>query len=244
MLDAGTGLRRLSDDLGGRPFRGTILLGHLHWDHTHGLPFFPAGDRAGSEVDVRIPAQPDGGTAEDVLARAFGPPHFPIRPASWRGAGASPTSNPGSTPWGASPCWPWTSPTGAGAPSGSASPTAARRSPYLSDHSPVTAGPGPDGLGAYHDAALRLCRDVDVLVHDAQITAAEFAAKLLEGHSAVEYAAGLAQAAGARHLVLFHHDPARTDDEVDAIASGLAAGPVPVTAAAEGLVLPLPAGPG
>lgn len=26
-------------------FDGTILLSHLHWDHTHGLPFFPSGNR-------------------------------------------------------------------------------------------------------------------------------------------------------------------------------------------------------
>ena len=244
VLDAGTGLRRLSDDLGGRPFRGTILLGHLHWDHTHGLPFFPAGDRAGSEVDVRIPAQPDGGTAEDVLARAFGPPHFPIRPGQLEGSWRFSHLEPGEHDVGGFAVLALDIPHGGGRTFGFRVSDGRSSVAYLSDHSPVTAGPGPDGLGAYHDAALRLCRDVDVLVHDAQITAAEFATKARYGHSAVEYAAGLAEAAGARHLVLFHHDPARTDDEVDAIASGLAAGPVPVTAAAEGLVLPLPAAAG
>lgn len=44
VLDAGTGLRRLSTSLGGRPFHGTLMLGHLYWDHTQGLPFFSAGD--------------------------------------------------------------------------------------------------------------------------------------------------------------------------------------------------------
>ena len=47
VLDAGTGLRNLTRHLDGQPFRGTILLGHLHWDHTHGLPFFVAGNEAG-----------------------------------------------------------------------------------------------------------------------------------------------------------------------------------------------------
>ena len=50
VLDAGTGLRRLTALLDGQPFRGTILLGHLHWDHTQGLPFFAAGDRPDAEV--------------------------------------------------------------------------------------------------------------------------------------------------------------------------------------------------
>src|SRR5207245_3359815 len=43
VLDAGTGLMRLSAMLGPRPFGRTLLLSHLHWDHTHGLPFFAAG---------------------------------------------------------------------------------------------------------------------------------------------------------------------------------------------------------
>src|SRR6267143_1452325 len=67
VLDAGTGLTRLSSLFNGGPFRGTILLSHLHWDHTHGLPFFPAGDRDGSEVDIVMPAQ--GRDEEEVLAR-------------------------------------------------------------------------------------------------------------------------------------------------------------------------------
>ncbi|MHB8508697.1 MAG: MBL fold metallo-hydrolase, partial [Candidatus Dormibacteria bacterium] len=40
VLDAGTGLPHVGRLLDGAPFNGTILLGHLHWDHTHGIPFF------------------------------------------------------------------------------------------------------------------------------------------------------------------------------------------------------------
>ncbi|MGH9304847.1 MAG: MBL fold metallo-hydrolase, partial [Acidimicrobiales bacterium] len=34
VLDAGIGLRNLDRLLGSDPFEGTIMLGHLHWDHT------------------------------------------------------------------------------------------------------------------------------------------------------------------------------------------------------------------
>ena len=73
-------------------------------------------------------------------------------------------------------------------------------------------------------------------MHDAQHTADEFPAKAAFGHSAVDYAVGLAAAAGARRLLLFHHDPPRTDDELDAIVARNQGGPVPVEAAAEGMV--------
>jgi hypothetical protein len=46
-----------------------------------------------------------------------------------------------------------------------------------------------------------------------------------------------------KRLVLFHHDPARTDEEVDAIARSMAGGPVPVTVATEGLQIDVPATP-
>ena len=43
VLDAGTGLQQLPLTLRGQGFRGTLLLSHLHWDHTHGMPFFRSG---------------------------------------------------------------------------------------------------------------------------------------------------------------------------------------------------------
>ena len=69
--------------LDGAPFRGTILLGHLHWDHTQGLPFFAAGDRPDAEVRLLIPAQ--GADPLEVLSAGMAPPHFPITPAGLRG---------------------------------------------------------------------------------------------------------------------------------------------------------------
>ena len=57
ILDAGTGIRQVSRLLDGQPYAGAILLGHLHWDHTQGLPFFNAGDNPGSQVAVYAPAQ-------------------------------------------------------------------------------------------------------------------------------------------------------------------------------------------
>src|SRR3954453_18912690 len=68
ILDAGTGLQRAAALLDGAPFSGSIILSHLHWDHVQGLPFFPAGDRADSHVEVLLPQQGNGASAVDVLA--------------------------------------------------------------------------------------------------------------------------------------------------------------------------------
>ena len=81
ILDAGTGLRRVTGLLGGAPFTGTIILTHLHWDHVHGLPFFAAGDRHDARVALLLPEQGGNAGAEEVLARGMSPPHFPITPA-------------------------------------------------------------------------------------------------------------------------------------------------------------------
>ena len=110
---------------------------------------------------------------------------------------------------------------------------------YLSDHSPIALGPGPAGLGTYHPAAVQLARSADLLIHDGQLVQSQFAEWAPFGHSAVEYAIGLAETAGARRLLLFHHDPARTDDQIDAIVAAHRDGSVPVEAAAEGSVIEL-----
>src|ERR1700743_1452405 len=64
ILDAGTGIRAVTGLLAGHPFRGIIMLSHLHWDHVQGLPFFRAGDRDDAEVSLLMPDQQDGGSAE------------------------------------------------------------------------------------------------------------------------------------------------------------------------------------
>ena len=236
VLDAGTGLRNLTAHLDGQPFRGTILLGHLHWDHTHGIPFFAAGNVPGSDVTVVMPAQ---GDPEAVLERAFSPPHFPVTPTELQGRWQVRSHEPGPYEVEGFSVLAAEIPHKGGRTFGYRITDGGRSLAYLSDHSPIAAGAGPDGLGAYHDSALALADNVDLLIHDAQHTAAEFGDRAFLGHSAVEYAVGLAEAAGARTLALFHHDPARTDDEVDALVVAHAGGTVEVIGAAEGLTIEL-----
>ena len=236
VLDAGTGLQRLTQVLDGRPFRGSILLGHLHWDHTHGLPFFRAGDNPDAHVDVHMPAQ---GDPVEVLARVLSPPHFPIGPGDLRGDWQFHALEPGESAIEGFTVTAREIPHKGGRTFGYRVSDGRASIAYLSDHSPITLGPGPEGLGEYHDAALELARDVDVLLHDAQYTAAELPERAAFGHSAVDYAVGLAERAGARRLLLFHHDPPRTDDAIDEIVRAHQRPRVDVQAAAEGAVIDL-----
>jgi len=111
---------------------------------------------------------------------------------------------------------------------------------YLPDHNPISLGPGPDGAGVYHDAPITLSKDADLLLHDSQHPAAELPRLGFLGHSAVEYAVALAQRANARQVALSHHDPWRTDAEIDDLVAQHAAAPVRVLAARDGVVVDLP----
>ena len=241
LIDGGTGIRNVTDLLQGAAFDGSVLLGHLHWDHTQGLPFFAGGGAPGARLDLYLPAQEL--PALELLSRAVGPPHFPVT-SDILGAGwtfndlaegrhviegfavlAREIPHKGGRTFGYR------------VSDGNASIA------YLSDHSPTSLGPGLDGLGELHEAALELAHGVDVLIHDSQHRADEFPAVDYLGHSSPEYGVALAAAAGAKTLVLFHHSPTRSDTALDQILTQTrhrAHREVPaltVIAATQGLVL-------
>jgi ribonuclease BN (tRNA processing enzyme) len=240
ILDAGTGLQRMARVFNGEVFQGSILLGHLHWDHTHGIPFFPAGDRPDARVDLWLPAQEGGSKVLEVL---FAPPHFPITPAELRGAWTVGCLEEGTHKMEGFEVLAREIPHKGGRTFGYRVSDGASSVAYLSDHSPVTLGPGEHGDGEIHEAALDLCRDVDLMIHDAQYTEADFEGPRKHfGHSTIAYAVRLAEQAKAGKLLLFHHDSTRTDDAIDALVAGVRSGDhqVPIDAAVEGAVIDLP----
>jgi phosphoribosyl 1,2-cyclic phosphodiesterase len=238
ILDSGTGIRRLSALLGGEAFAGTILLTHLHWDHVHGLPFFQAADREDARAELFLPEQPDGGEAADVLAQGMSPPHFPIEPDELRGKWSFATLSPGPFEAEGFSLEAREIPHKGGRTYGYRVSDGTSVLTYMPDHCPGVMGPGPEGWGEYHLPALELARGSDALVHDAQFTGEETAAAVFFGHSTAEYAVELARRAQARRVVLFHHQPDRSDEALDRLAERFAPDP-PVTIASESLVLEL-----
>jgi phosphoribosyl 1,2-cyclic phosphodiesterase len=239
LLDAGTGIRGASGLLAGRPFLGTIALTHLHWDHMQGLPFFAAGDREDATVRLLLPAPEGGASALAALARAMSPPSFPITPRQLRGDWTFGGLEPGPVGLGSLTLLARDIPHKGGRTFGYRVSDGHAAIAYLPDHDPTELGPGPDGLGVYHDAALELADGVDVLMHDSFWYAEDFNPAQTFGHAAAEYALGLAAAAGASRVLLLHHRPDRTDIELDKLAAGLRDSAVPVTLAADDDVIRL-----
>lgn len=224
LLDAGTGIREVTSLLHGGAFHGTILLTHLHWDHWQGLPFFGAGDRDDAEVRVLVPA---GGTSpREVLRLAMSPPHFPIGPEGLRGRWSFDPIDEGTQELEGLQVTSCEVPHKGGRTFGYRISSGGWSFAYVPDHRPAAGG-------SERDAVVAWCRGVDLLIHDAQFVAGEEAVARDYGHATVDDALGLAVEARVGELVLFHHAPGRTDDEIDAIAERAAHGGVAVSVARE-----------
>jgi phosphoribosyl 1,2-cyclic phosphodiesterase len=239
LLDAGAGLKIVTAALDGAPFIGSILLSHLHWDHIHGLPFFAAADRVDSRVNVLLPEQDSGQDATSVLAGVMSPPYFPIEPTDLRGNWTFATIAAGEQQIEGFTVLAREIPHKGGRTFGYRISDGHSTLTYMPDHSPTSVGPGEDGFGEYHAAAVELAEDADVLVHDAQLFPEDFAAEGSFGHSVADYSVGLAKRAGTRAVVLFHHRQNRTDDALDGLARRLDSAAPAVSVATEGTVIEL-----
>lgn len=233
ILDCGSGLRSLHEDLPrdpppeGREFH--VFLTHYHWDHLEGLPFFPPiYDRRSTFVFHGFVHE-----ATDVrsaLEGALRPPWFPMS----LGETASVKSyvNLGVDTLAVEELQ--VIPVLLHHPQG----IAGYRLEH-DGHSVVLATDTERGDPVADAALSALAHRADVLIHDAQYTPDEYAAKHGWGHSTWEHAVAAARDAEVRRLLLFHHDPERSDDEVDALVEAAREEFPEVEGAREGMTLSL-----
>ena len=243
VFDLGTGLNAYGDQLGTCEFHGTVLLTHLHWDHMQGLPFFAPLHNPASTLDIHGPRQVDAPLGE-VFSRIMCPPFFPIRPDGLSADVRFHDTEDDDFPIGLAKVRSRFV-RHVGLTLGFRVEWGGRSVAYVPDHGPGCCPDDPDDY-VPHDI-LELCDGVDLLIHDAQHTPEEYEPKRHWGHSTVDYAVHVARESGAKELVLFHHDPAHGDDELDRIAvrtgdRSAALGGPEVVAAYEGLEIDLQPG--
>ena len=213
ILDAGTGLRRLGDEMvraGDEDVN--LLLSHQHWDHIQGLPFFVPAYLPTTRMKV-FGAAPGGCSLEDVLAHQMRAPVFPVRLdelPSWLGTRELRH--------------------GESFEIGEAVVRTAKLNHpggvlgYRIEHAgqSVVYATDTEHYSCVDPALLSLAADADVLIYDSQYTPEEYRgddgpSKVGWGHSTFAAGARAADAAGVGEYVLFHHDPKRTDAQVEAI---------------------------
>ena len=242
ILDLGTGARGAGDALrpaigsSGEPFRGNALLTHLHFDHILGLPFFGPLLETGAVLDIYGPAQDDE-PLQEWLANAVQPPFFPVHMTEFPGQVRFHDTGEEDFALGSAKVRARFVPH-PGATLGFRVEADGGSLAYIPDHQAPSEG------NAVPDAVLELCEGVDLLVHDAQYTDAEFVLRSDWGHSSQSYALAVASAAGVKRLALFHHDPWHGDDQLDRLVAELCQCPrgrglEEVILAREGLTLEL-----
>lgn len=216
IFDGGTGLRVLGQYLVDQmPLTAHMFFTHSHWDHIQGFPFFMPAYVRGNVFHIYGKVAPNGKTIRDRLEEQMLHPNFPV-PLRVMGAklnfydvqvpdridlGDGVTietgelNHPGEAT-GYRVCW--------------------------GDRSAVYATDTEHFREGIDENLVHLARNADVLIVDCAYTDEEYwsatSPKLGWGHSTWQEAIRVAEAANVQKLVIFHHDPSHTDDQMDEIA--------------------------
>jgi ribonuclease BN (tRNA processing enzyme) len=220
ILDAGTGIRELGRSLvsqaQGQPIRGDVFFSHAHWDHIQGLPFFTPAFQSGNHFRIfGAPALLQ--SLELILRQQMSPVVFPVafddllaRIEFQQLAGhhlrensidvkAISVRHPG----------------GALGFRLSATDAPSRSVVFIPDNELDKFGDDSPGAPT-RDELIRFAHGARVLIHDAMYTGAEYMDHRGWGHSSYRDAIDFAIAAEVETLVLFHHDPERSDAALEA----------------------------
>jgi CheY-like chemotaxis protein/phosphoribosyl 1,2-cyclic phosphodiesterase len=221
IFDCGTGAHPLAAALmaqGKKPINSNILIGHTHWDHIQGFPFFSPAFVKGNSVAIYGP-EGSRRSLHDVLAGQMEFTYFPIELDQLPAAIAYHELTEGTHTIG-----------------GARVVTQFLNHPamtlgyrveadgvaivYLVDHEPFSdalwqASTEPGRIESIlHEGDRRhanFMADADLVIHDAQYTPEEYGLKKNWGHSTYEYVVQIAAAAGVRRVALTHHDPGHDD---------------------------------
>lgn len=230
IFDTGTGARPLGTALAAEmPFEADILLSHTHYDHVIGLPFFAPAYVKGNRIRVWA-----GHLGEqklsDALREFMSPPFFPV-PCETFHADVSYRDFEGGDVF-----RPYDDVTVRTAPLNHPNGATGYRIEYAG-HSVAYITDTEHKKSGLDQNILGLVRDADIVIYDCTYTDQEYPNFLGWGHSTWQEGTRLCDAADAKTLAIFHHDPSHDDDFMDRVAADANRLRPGTVVAREGLVL-------
>jgi len=242
VIDAGSGIRKLGEsvikqDLKKGPIKTQLFLTHTHWDHIMGFPFFIPIFIPGTQIDVYGPVTYEDEGLDKIIGDQLRYRYFPVKHSELSaelnyfplregtidlGDGIFVTTKYLNHPIlclgyrfeykGKSFCTAYDT-----EPFRNVFPT----DPSQPGYDPVAAQEGEEAAREENEKVLRFFQNADLLIHDSQYTNKEYLeSKLGWGHTPFETAINNAHKAHVKKLLLFHHDPNRTDDQLKELVDG------------------------
>lgn len=236
IIDAGSGIRQLGDSLMRTDFRAgplsaDIFITHTHWDHIMGFPMFTPIYVPGTELRIRGPITYEEDTLEKVIGSQLSYRYWPVRQEDLAAKITYEQIKENTFDLGDGI---WVTTKYLNHPilclgyrieyRGRSFVTLYDNEPFINvfptdprdpSYDEAAALEGEEAAREENEKIQRFMAGADLLVHDTQYTAKEYVTnKIGWGHSSYEYAINACHKADVKHLLLFHHDPNRTDTEL------------------------------